>query len=178
MQKLNTRQIAVLDNAARRSEGQLEPLPDGMQLKGGGLAAMLRALERRGLAERSADDAWIITEAGRAAVARQGRAGVNESKGEKKALRTANPEPDEVDTGSTPLFRPGTRQAQLLDLLQRGEGADIDEMVQFTGWQPHSVRAVLTGFRKRGIEVSRTKEGKGVSVYRASPPASADGMAA
>jgi hypothetical protein len=178
MQKLNTRQIAVLDNAARRSDGQLLPLPDGMQLKGGGLAAMLRALERRGLAGRSADGAWIITEAGRAAVAVQGRAGVDESKGEKKTLQTTKSEPDEVDTGSTPLFRPGTRQAQLLDLLRRGEGADIDEMVQFTGWQPHSVRAVLTGFRKRGIEVSRTKEGNGVSVYRAAPPASADGMAA
>lgn len=178
MQKLNTRQIAVLDNAARRSDGQLLPLPDGMQLKGGGLAAMLRALERRGLAERSADDAWMITKTGRAAVAGQGRAEVNESKDEKKAPRTAKPELDEVDTGSMPLFRPGTRQAQLLDLLQRGEGADIDEMVQFTGWQTHSVRAVLTGFRKRGIEVSRTKEGNGVSVYRATLPANVGGMAA
>lgn len=178
MQKLNTRQIAVLDNAARLSDGQLLPLPYSMQLKGGGLAAMLRALERRGLAERSVDDAWIITEAGRAAVARQGRAEVNESKDGTEAPRTAKPEPDEVAPGSAPQFRPGTRQAQLLDLLRRGEGADIDEMVQFTGWQPHSVRAVLTGFRKRGIEVSRTKDGNGVSVYRATLPASADGMAA
>lgn len=178
MQKLNTRQIAVLDNAARRSDGQLLPLPDGMQLKGGGLAAMLRALERRGLAERSADDAWIITEAGRAAVARPGRAEVNESKDEKRAPQAATTKPDKVDAGSAPLFRPGTRQAQLLDLLQRDEGADIDDMVQFTGWQPHSVRAVLTGFRKRGIEVSRTKEDNGVSVYRAALPASVGGMAA
>lgn len=139
---------------------------------------MLRALERRGLAERSADHAWMITKTGRAAVAGQGRAEVNESKDEKKAPRTAKPEPDEVAPGSAPLFRPGTRQAQLLDLLRRDEGVEIDEMVQFTGWQPHSVRAVLTGFRKRGIEVSRTKEGNGVSVYRATPPASTDGMAA
>ena len=178
MQKLNTRQIAVLDNAARRSDGQLLPLPDGMQLKGGGLAAMLRALERRGLAGRSADDAWMITKTGRAAVAGQGRAEVDEGKDRNAASKAATPKPDKVDAGSVPLFRPGTRQAQLLDLLQRDEGADIDEMVQFTGWQPHSVRAVLTGFRKRGIEVSRTKEGNGVSVYRAAPPASADGMAA
>lgn len=179
MQKLNTRQIAVLDNAARLTDGQLLPPPDGMQLKGGGLAAMLRALKRRGLAERSADDAWTITRTGRAAVAGQGRAEVNESKDEKKAPRTAKPEPDAGDDhdAPAPLFRPGTRQAQLLDLLQRDEGVDIDEMVQFTGWQPHSVRAVLTGFRKRGIEVSRTKEGNGVSVYRATMPASADGMA-
>ncbi len=178
MQKPNARQAEVLESAVHRADGCLLPLPDSMQLKGGGLAAMLRAPERRGLAERSADDAWIITEAGRAAVAGKGRAGVNESKDEKKAPRTAKPEPDEVAPGSAPLFRPGTRQAQLLDLLRRGEGADIDEMVQFTGWQPHSVRAVLTGFRKRGIEVSRTKEGNGVSVYRATLPASVGRMAA
>ncbi len=178
MQKINARQIAVLDHAARRTDGQLLPLPDGMQLKGGGLAAMLRALERRCLAKRSADDAWMITKTGRAAVAGQGRAEVDESKDRNEASQAAKPEPDEGDTGSTPLFRPGTRQAQLLDLLRRGEGACIDEMVQFTGWQPHSVRAVLTGFRKRGIEVSRSKEGNGVSVYRATLPASADGIAA
>ncbi len=178
MPKLNTRQIAVLDNAARRSDGQLLPLPDGMQLKGGGLAAMLRALERRCLAKRSAGDTWIITEAGRTAVAGEGRAEVDESKDRNEASPAATRKPDKVAAGSAPLFRPGTRQAQLLDLLRRGEGADINEMVQFTGWQPHSVRAVLTGFRKRGIEVSRTKEGNGVSVYRATPPASTDGMAA
>ncbi|WP_416898596.1 MAG: DUF3489 domain-containing protein [Minwuia sp.] len=68
----------------------------------------------------------------------------------------------------------GTRQAQLFDLLQRDDGADIDEMVQLTGWQPHSVRAVLTGFRKRGIEVTRTKKVNGVSVYHAVAPATAD----
>ncbi|MEC9344657.1 MAG: DUF3489 domain-containing protein [Pseudomonadota bacterium] len=63
-------------------------------------------------------------------------------------------------------FRPGTRQAQVLDLLCRESGADLDEMMDLTGWQAHSVRAVLTGFRRRGIEVVRTGEGNGVSVYR------------
>ncbi|WP_165787544.1 DUF3489 domain-containing protein [Minwuia thermotolerans] len=179
MTKLNDRHIAILANAANRTDGCVLPLPEGIQVKGGALTAMLRALERRGLVERSADDAWTITEAGRAAVpgAAATEAGESEDENAAPQVATADSNADDGDSAPKPLFRPGTRQAQLLDLLQRDEGADIDEMVQFIGWQPHSVRAVLTGFRKRGIEVTRSKEGNGVSVYRATLPASTDAMA-
>ncbi|WP_164516482.1 DUF3489 domain-containing protein [Minwuia thermotolerans] len=178
MTKLNDRHIVILANAAERADGCVLPLPEDMRLKGGALTAMLRALERRGRVERSADDVWTITEAGRAAVAGTVATEADESEEEQAAPQSAVAEPDTGDghDAQKPLFRPGTRQAQLLDLLQRDEGADIDELVQFTGWQPHSVRAVLTGFRKRGIDVTRTKEGNGVSVYRATLPASADAM--
>jgi hypothetical protein len=36
-----------------------------------------------------------------------------------------------------------------------------------TGWQPHSVRAALTGIRKRGLAVTRTKTEAGTTIYRA-----------
>ncbi|WP_164516695.1 DUF3489 domain-containing protein [Minwuia thermotolerans] len=173
MTTLNDKQIAVLGNAASRPAGNVLPLPEDMQMKGGGLAAMLKALARRGLVQRSEDDDWMITGAGRTAV----RGVVEDEKGEdqKTEPQVATEEADagDGDGVATPLFRPGTRQSQLLELLLREEGADIDEMVQLTGWQPHSVRAVLTGFRKRGVEVTRTKEGNGVSVYRASAPTNA-----
>jgi DNA-binding transcriptional regulator PaaX len=35
-----------------------------------------------------------------------------------------------------------------------------------TGWQPHSVRAALTGLRKRGLAITREKNDAGVTVYR------------
>lgn len=173
MTRLNDKQTAVLGNAASRADGNALPLPEDLQMKGGGLAAMLKALERRGLVQRSENDAWTITDAGRAAV--DGVVEGDQSKGEKTEPQATAEDPGASggDGVATPLFRPGTRQAQLLDLLLREEGADLDEMVQFTGWQPHSVRAVLTGFRKRGVEVTRTKEGNGVSVYRASAPTNA-----
>ncbi|WP_165787535.1 DUF3489 domain-containing protein [Minwuia thermotolerans] len=179
MTRLNDRHIAILANAANRTDGCVLPLPKDMRLKGGALTAVLRSLGRRGFVQCSANDVWTITEAGRAAVVQEDEAEINESEDENPAPQVATADPNAGDNHDTPkpLFRPGTRQAQLLDLLQRDEGADIEEMVQFTGWQPHSVRAVLTGFRKRGVEVTRTKEGNGVSVYRATLPASADAMA-
>jgi hypothetical protein len=33
----------------------------------------------------------------------------------------------------------------------------VNEITQVTGWQPHSARAVLTGFRKRGFTLDRSK---------------------
>ncbi|ANK82647.1 MAG: hypothetical protein TEF_18970 [Rhizobiales bacterium NRL2] len=179
MTKLNDKHIAILANAANRTDGCVLPLPEDMRLQGGALTAVLRSLERRGLVERSPDDVWTITEAGRAAVPGTVATDADESEEENTApqVATADPNAGENHDAPAPLFRPGTRQAQVLDLLQREEGADIDEMMQLTGWQPHSVRAVLTGFRKRGVDVTRTKEGNGVSVYRAQLPASADAMA-
>jgi hypothetical protein len=42
-------------------------------------------------------------------------------------------------------------------LLVRLDGATRDELVAATGWQPHSVRAGMTGLRKQGLTIVRTK---------------------
>ena len=58
-----------------------------------------------------------------------------------------------------------TKADTILDLLQRPTGASIAELTKTTGWQPHSVRAALTGLRKKGREVVRTKDDQGVTRY-------------
>ncbi len=58
-----------------------------------------------------------------------------------------------------------TKQGAILNLLLRAEGASIDDLTSATGWQAHSVRAALTGFRKRGHKIDRIIEG-GASHYR------------
>jgi Protein of unknown function (DUF3489) len=62
--------------------------------------------------------------------------------------------------------RPGSKQADLIALLERPAGATIAQMCTKTGWQAHSVRAALTGLRKRGLAVTRTKNESGLSIYR------------
>lgn len=57
---------------------------------------------------------------------------------------------------STSPARP-TRIAMVIDLLRREQGATLDELVSATGWQPHSTRAVLTGLRKKGHTIARSK---------------------
>lgn len=47
--------------------------------------------------------------------------------------------------------RPGTKIAEILNLLSRKRGATIDEIVAATGWQPHSVRGALSGTIKKKL---------------------------
>jgi predicted ArsR family transcriptional regulator len=42
-----------------------------------------------------------------------------------------------------------TKTAKLLTLLQTGTGASLEDMTDATGWQPHTVRAAMTGLKKR-----------------------------
>ena len=62
--------------------------------------------------------------------------------------------------------RAGTKQATLVDMMRTAAGATIAQMGAKTGWQPHSVRAALTGLRKRGIAVTRAKDDTETTIYR------------
>lgn len=47
--------------------------------------------------------------------------------------------------------------AKVIALLQRDEGATLDEMIKATGWLPHTARAAMTGLRKKGHTIERSK---------------------
>ena len=44
--------------------------------------------------------------------------------------------------------------AEVVELLRRDRGATIDELIDATGWLPHTTRAALTGLRKRGFALA------------------------
>lgn len=62
--------------------------------------------------------------------------------------------------------KPESKAARVLALLQRSEGATLDEMVAATGWLPHTTRASLTGLKKKGHVITSTKT-DGVRRYQA-----------
>ena len=59
-----------------------------------------------------------------------------------------------------------TKIETILKQLRRPNGASIVQLQKATGWQPHSVRAALTGLRKKGHNIERDKDTKGVTRYR------------
>jgi len=67
-----------------------------------------------------------------------------------------------------PTQRAGTKQAQIIAMLQRPEGATIAEIVAATAWQAHSARGVISGVLKKklGFVVGSTKEDGRGAVYR------------
>ncbi len=54
--------------------------------------------------------------------------------------------------------RAGTKQALLIDLLKRKKGATIDEIIEATGWQAHSVRGAISGTLKKKLGLTVTSE--------------------
>lgn len=61
-----------------------------------------------------------------------------------------------------------TKSAILRKLLSRKAGADLVALQSASGWQPHSVRAALSGLRKTGYSIERTEPAipGGSAVYR------------
>jgi len=55
--------------------------------------------------------------------------------------------------------RAHSKTERLVELLKTGTGASLEEMIEATGWQPHTVRAAMTGLRKRGFAIERHVEG-------------------
>lgn len=66
----------------------------------------------------------------------------------------------------------GSKQAQVIGLLERPEGATVDEIMTATGWQSHSVRGMFSGTlrKKLALTVVCDKEERG-RVYRIASPA-------
>lgn len=51
-------------------------------------------------------------------------------------------------------------------LLRRSKGATVTEIQTATTWQPHSVRAFLSGLRKKGGTLTKEQRKSGETAYR------------
>ena len=58
-----------------------------------------------------------------------------------------------------------TRQDQLRTMLSRKNGATVDKIQSAFGWQPHSVRAAVSGLRKAGATIEKAQTPSGTA-YR------------
>jgi len=67
---------------------------------------------------------------------------------------------------------PCARAANLIiGLLQREEGASLGQLVEATGWLPHTTRAALTRLRQNGHDLQKEKRDTGETLYRIAAPA-------
>lgn len=157
MTKLTDTQAILLTNAAARDHGMLLPVPDTITAPADRVRKAIISLITRNLAvEVDVTDAnlairsdgdnhvgAVITDAGRAAI------GVTE--GHKEVVPPAQP------AIVTPTRE--TKSGAVIALLQRGEGATLAELIGATGWLPHTTRAALTGIKKKGHTIEKSKRG-------------------
>lgn len=194
--KLSDTQLILLSAASQRDDGSVLPLPDTVSdaVKA---AISIRALLKRALVAPMpvTDEArcWaradeimtglVITDAGRVALGLDDPVQSNSAIAPGTTLATesgadvvpitsrAHP-PAEPATSPPPLVPAvyGTKLVMLIALMQRAEGATLVAMSQATNWQPHSVRAALSGFRKNGIAITSDKV-NGIRTYHIAPEA-------
>jgi hypothetical protein len=164
----------VLLSAAAQHPDQLLTRPE--RLAGGAAQKVAVKLVKAGLAEevsvRTDQPCWgkdedsrlvglRITPAGLAAI------GIKETEVAAQLPSPAAEQPQDDRTGPSP--RPGTKQALIIGLLQRPEGASLDELTAATGWLPHTTRAALTRLRQAGYGLAKSKGEDGYTCYRIDP---------
>jgi Protein of unknown function (DUF3489) len=190
--------LVLLSNAANRDDRQLLPAPDSIKTRGAALHRALAKLLKQKLIEETAvnaaEQAWRseeetgriglrITDAGLTAIGVPALAGATEAEVGRPAKDRAVVQSSKTGarpsrrlggasaSGKPAAVKPDSKQALLVTQLSRSAGATIAHLVGTLGWQPHTVRAALTGLRRRGYDVAREKNRKGETVYRANLPA-------
>jgi hypothetical protein len=187
---LTETQRQVLEHAAEQPDGRLTWFPD--QVKGGARKKVIDGLSNKALITDIGPDAsigqdWFISFAGYEAL---GRSPV--------ALPTTYPDPEieaaleateaqwvaekaeaetqqeaaqrllKVGVEGKPRSRENSKQATVIQMLRRPEGATIPQICEATGWLSHTVRGTFAGaFKKKlGLTITSEKPQGGERRYR------------
>ena len=156
--QLTPAQHAILAHAHNHTDGKIDWFPDN--IKGGARKKVLDGMFNRALITPLHDD-WFITAEGYDAlgVPRKGPM----TRAEIDAIAT---QPAQVE--DKPRSRDNSKQAQVIALLKRPEGATIAQIMDVTGWQQHTVRGTFAGaFKKKlGLTITSEKPVDGERIYR------------
>jgi hypothetical protein len=87
----------------------------------------------------------------------------------KPTARRAASDPVQATSEEVTKRKAPSKQECLAALLLRDEGATLDQMIDATGWLPHTARAAMTGLRKKGYVIDSDKV-DGLRTYRAVAP--------
>jgi hypothetical protein len=182
MPKLTDTQTIVLSRAATRPGNLAMPLPEG--LHGAAAQKAVAAMITRGWLEevdadiRKGEPLWretgdgfgttlVATEAGLDAIGIEPVV-ANAVVSARKAKPDPAPTTEAPDAPKPVAIRVGTKQAQIIALIQRPEGASIAEIVEATGWLAHSARGLISGGLKKKLNlpiISEKVTGRG-TVYK------------
>ncbi len=175
--KLTDTQLVILSTASKTEMPLGTEAFANLKAKGAALTGVINRLIKRGLLKETrvtvSEPVWRKDETGRAkalVITADGLAALGVEDGPSEAetpqsqsRNNAGAPRNDADHMSTP--RSGTKQARLVELLNGDHGASITDLTAALDWLPHTVRAALTGLRKRGYKIERRVEG-GATYYR------------
>jgi Protein of unknown function (DUF3489) len=182
MIKLSDTQLVVLSAACQRPDRSIYPLTT--RLPGGAAAKVLGNLLNKNLLKevpaRHRDTLWREDKKRgrltlRATPAALKALGIEETPASAEAVSStegkrasAGARKEGNSKRKTHARRANSKQAKLIEMLKRPEGASIEEIITTFGWQAHTVRGTIAGALKKklGLEVASERiKGRG-RVYR------------
>ena len=180
---LTPTQHAILTHAVDHAEGRIEWFPPNVN--GGARQKVLDGLAKRGLIGQ-VGKRWLVAAGGYDALDIP-RPGVSKkSTGEFEAkldqiignaegapAAASDPELEAAVTAAeatwvNPRTRADSKQAAVVRMLKRPEGATVRQLCDATGWQAHTVRGAFAGAikKKLGLALVSDKQPGGERVYR------------
>ncbi len=149
--KLTDTQHQVLSHAIQHTKGRIDWFPE--HIKGGARQKVIEALYNKAIIDKSGDGYYYVMADVRVALGGQ-------------ADTVAN-EPQSTPAATTPSGK-NSKQAQVIAMLRRREGATVPQICATTGWLAHTVRGTFAGaFKKKlGLEITSEKTKGGDRIYR------------
>jgi hypothetical protein len=143
MIKLSKTQKKVLIAAANRPDGAIHPLPE--RINGGVANKVITGLKKRDLiTDTTGNDNWQISDNGYQAI------------GQEPPTQATNEKPA-ADAKPVRKTRTGTKQAKIIKMLKRPEGATVEQIAKEASWLNHTVRGFLAGTIKKKLGLVLTK---------------------
>ena len=168
--QLSPAQHAILAKAINTSGGKIDWFPDN--IKGGARKKVLEGLFNRALITPDGDG-WCVAAEGYDALGMkrpelpQSTTGFEDELD--KIITNAEAKWQQEDKAKpAPRTRDNSKQAEVIRMLQRPEGATINQICTATGWQAHTVRGTFAGaFKKKlGLTITSDKAQGGERIYR------------
>lgn len=154
--QLSDAQAVILSTACAREDGWVFPVT--ASLKGGAVGNVCKSLLKQGLIEEiGATDlnaVWRHDE----------ERGPTTLRATPLAYSTLGITDEQAQTPQAEMptapvqRRKGTKQETLIEMLRAEGGATIDEIVEATGWQAHTVRGAMSGALKKKLGLTITSE--------------------
>lgn len=165
--KLDDLHLVLLSTAAGRKDGSLIPPAKSIKSDRAELEKAVSDLLSHGLIVETPGaglgHTWRQGEVGRVGlrITDFGLALIDAGCSAEAAVVDSAPAEEKKTSGA----RSGSKQALVVELIGRADGATLDELVAATGWLPHTTRAAITGLRKRGHAVTNERR-DGMSRYK------------
>lgn len=178
------RQRELLQTAGAQFSGSITPAAEAVRLFGGARETMCLKLKELGLIEESSDGQMILSAAAYGLLEQmppEGQVATPEAlpvetiseAPEVNSLTeedqpSPEPEPAEAPAPKARKARENTKQAKVIEMLRRLEGATLEQVMEMTGWQKHTARSVLSRQIQKGLGLPLVSEKSSGSerVYR------------